>query len=146
MQEIMFPISCDDDTLTKDHALSRWGDLMVEGSHKIGRFMDCGTFYKQQMEDAGFENVREVIYKWPMNSWPKDPKFKTLGVWSLQNMLDGVHAFSVALFTRALGWSAEEVEVFLADVRKDITNKRVHSYWPLYVSSCKFPFNTDSRF
>src|SRR5437763_1038564 len=57
MQEIMFPVSCDDGTLTKDHALSKWSDLMVEASHKIGRFMDCGSFYKQQMKDAGFENV-----------------------------------------------------------------------------------------
>src|SRR5436305_14508095 len=133
MQEVLLPVASDDGTLTKDHALSKWSNLMIEASHKFGRFMDCGTFYKQQIKDAGFENVREVMYKWPMNQWPKDRKFKTLGTWSLQNMLDGLHAFSIALFTRALGWSAEEVEVFLVDVRNDVLNKRIHSYWPMYV-------------
>lgn len=38
---------------------------------------------------------------------------------------------SVALFTRALNWSTEELEVFLADVRKDIKNSKIHSYWPM---------------
>jgi hypothetical protein len=131
MQDIMFPVSSDDNTLTKDHALRKWSDLMVEASHKTGRFMDAASLYKEQLKDAGFENIREVVYKWPMNSWPRDPKYKTLGVWSMQNMLDGVQGFTIALLTRALGWSAQEVEVLLADVRKDIVNRNVHSYWPL---------------
>jgi hypothetical protein len=35
------------------------------------------------------------------------------------------------LFTRCLGWSREEVEVFLADVRKEAKDKRIHSYYHL---------------
>jgi hypothetical protein len=28
---------------------------------------------------AGFENVVEVVWKWPTNRWPKDRKMKELG-------------------------------------------------------------------
>jgi hypothetical protein len=39
----------------------------------------------------------------------------------------------MALFTRALGWTAEEVEVFLVGVRNDMKNPSVHGWWPIYV-------------
>ena len=42
---------------------------------------------------------------------------------------DGLEAFSVAPFTRALGWSMEEVQLFLIDVRKDCADKDIHSVY-----------------
>jgi hypothetical protein len=40
------------------------------------------------------------------------------------------------MFTRpkaqgGLGWSVEELEVLLAQVRKDLKNTKIHSYWPV---------------
>lgn len=46
-------------------------------------------------------------------------------------MSGGLQAFSLALFTRVLNWSAEEVEVFIANVRKDLRNRSYHAYWPM---------------
>jgi hypothetical protein len=31
------------------------------------------------MERAGFTDVVQTVYKWPMNRWPKDRKYKELG-------------------------------------------------------------------
>jgi hypothetical protein len=31
-----------------------------------------------------------------------------------------------------LGWSKEETEVFLAAVRKDFNDTRIHAYWEMY--------------
>ncbi len=31
------------------------------------------------MEEVGFVDVVETVYKWPQNRWPKDKKFKELG-------------------------------------------------------------------
>lgn len=120
---------------------------------------------KLQLQDAGFINVVETRYKWPQNSWPKDPKFKEIGIlnfyficlffgfinarlgltvecrrtitdkaigmWTLENFTSGLSAFSMAFFTRVLGWSKEEVEVFLVDVRREMNNRKVHAYWPV---------------
>ena len=45
----------------------------------------------------------------------------------------GLEAMSLALMTRGLGWSREEVLVFAALVRKDIADTNIHAYWPLSV-------------
>jgi hypothetical protein len=87
--------------------------------------------YKDILAERGFSNVKEDIYKWPSNTWPRDPKFKEIGMWTLANIDAGVEGISMALLTRGLGWTMEEVQVFLVDVRKDMRNKSIHSYWPL---------------
>lgn len=68
-----------------------------------------------------------------MNRWPKDPKFKELGMWNCENMLTGLSGFSMALFTRVLGWSAEEVEINVVDVRKQMKDTKIHAKWPMQV-------------
>ena len=55
------------------------------------------------------------------------------GLWAHENISAGLQGLSLALFTRGLGWSTESLEVFLADVRKDMRNPRIHSYWPMCV-------------
>lgn len=45
-----------------------------------GRPINSSKFYKSQLETAGFSNVVEVIYMWPQNRYPKDAKFKELGM------------------------------------------------------------------
>jgi hypothetical protein len=52
-------------------------------------------------------------------------------MWEMTNLLEGIEGFSVALFTKILGWSRAELEVFLAQVRKDVQNRRIHAYWRL---------------
>jgi hypothetical protein len=37
----------------------------------------------------------------------------------------------MAIFTRFQGWSREEVEVFVVDVRKEMKDTRIHIYWPM---------------
>lgn len=32
------------------------------------------------MEEAGFVDIVEYIYKWPMNKWPANKKIKELGI------------------------------------------------------------------
>lgn len=54
-----------------------------------------------------------------------------LGMWALENIGNGLSGLSMALFTRGLGWSADELEVFLVDVRKDLKDRHIHSYWPM---------------
>jgi len=132
MQDFCAPGYCDDGTCPKDSALSRWQENLVEASVKLGRPLNTPPKYKQWMEEIGLVNVQEVVHKWPSNSWPKEPKYKTLGAWQMVNVLNGMHGFTAALFTRVLGWSMEEVDVLLADVKKDMLNTAMHAYWNIY--------------
>jgi hypothetical protein len=46
-------------------------------------------------------------------------------------MDEGLGSLSMMLFTRALKWTPQEVELFLTDVRKDVKDSRIHSYYHL---------------
>ncbi|OBS25028.1 hypothetical protein FPOA_05564 [Fusarium poae] len=129
----ILPPTSDDGTMSPDTALHKWSNLLLESTEKIGRPFGGTAFYKSQMEEAGFKNVTLRVYKWPQNRWPKDKKYKELGSWTLENISSGLEAISNALFTRVLGWSKPELDVFLANVRKDIKNTSIHAYWPVYV-------------
>ncbi|KAH6871066.1 hypothetical protein B0T10DRAFT_568536 [Thelonectria olida] len=37
----------------------------------------------------------------------------------------------LAPFTGALGWTQEEVTVFLVNLRKELTDPKIHAYWPI---------------
>jgi hypothetical protein len=53
--------------------------LLLEASEKLGASLNSGRQYKQQMIDAGFEDVVQVEFKWPISSWPRDAKYKEVG-------------------------------------------------------------------
>lgn len=77
--DIYLDFKSDDDTVPPDSAAKKWADYMLEAAAIFGCPLDSPKFYKQQLTDAGFVNVKETIYKWPSNPWPRDKKFKEMG-------------------------------------------------------------------
>lgn len=75
----MNPVTSDDGTLPADCSLVKWNALLLEASLKLGARLDCASEHKERMIEAGFKNVVQVDFKWPINGWPKDPKYKNLG-------------------------------------------------------------------
>ncbi|KAK2674383.1 hypothetical protein RAB80_009367 [Fusarium oxysporum f. sp. vasinfectum] len=134
IQDIQLPVFCDDGTLDpKTSPLMKWQKCLIEGSRRLGRPLGESDKYKAIVKKVGFHNVVETIYKWPTNSWPKDPKLKELGKWNLINFESGLEGVSLALFTRMLGWSKDEVLSLCADVRNELRDPKVHGYWKIYV-------------
>lgn len=131
--DICVPHRSDDGTLSPDSATYKWGTFCIESAQNLGRSISSANLYKEQMIAAGFENVVEVVWKWPTNRWPKDRKMKELGMWYQENITRSLYGLSVALFTRGLGWTLEELEVFLVDVRKDMSDTKIHAWAPIYV-------------
>src|SRR5436190_1445858 len=129
MQDFCAPALSDDGSYSKESALWKWQENLTEASVKLGRPLNTPPNYKKWMEEIGLINVEEVVYKWPTNTWPKDQHYKVLGAWQHTNVMEGLQGFTMALFTRVLGWSKEEVEVFLTEVRNDMRNKAIHAYW-----------------
>ncbi|GJN72255.1 hypothetical protein PLICBS_006327 [Purpureocillium lilacinum] len=137
--DVHLQLQSDDKTIPTDCAMAQWGDLMLEAAAKLNRPLDSMTFYRQQLADIGFTNVTEHVFKWPTNSWPRDSRHKELGMWTFENLGNGLSGLSMALFTRALGWSPAELEVFLAGVRKQMRDRSIHGYWPIYVVYAQKP-------
>jgi hypothetical protein len=126
MQDADFPMKSIDDTLSGT-ALWEWNMCIVDGAARAGRPWTRTKQYKSLMEEIGFVDVKEEILPWPVNTWPRDPHLKQIGLWFQHDLLEGLNS-TKAILTRGLGWSNEKVEEFLVDVRKDINNKKVHAY------------------
>ncbi|KAF2748530.1 S-adenosyl-L-methionine-dependent methyltransferase [Sporormia fimetaria CBS 119925] len=102
--------------------------------------MSCGeeehtgmTFYTVErmrgyMEDAGFTNIVEKKFIWPIGPWPKDPHLKEMGRWGERNWTDGIENWVLALYTRFLGWKYTEVQSFITEFRKVIKDRKNHYY------------------
>lgn len=80
------------------------------------------------MEEIGFVDVEERRFAWPLNTWPKAKKDKLVATWMQEDLLTGLQGLSMGLLTRGLGWSTQEVESLLVDVRKDVKNRNIHAY------------------
>ena len=115
---------------SKDNAvnLKDWEVQINEASRRFGRDLRKANVLKQYMEDAGFADVQEQIYKVPIGMWAKGSKFKELGKYALAQFLGSVEPFSLALFTRVLGYTVEETQVMVAKVKSDLVDPQLHSY------------------
>jgi SAM-dependent methyltransferase len=125
------PPKCDDDTIPVDSDYAQWIKYWTEALSKSGRDPYLAERYESKMRDAGFTNISTTKYKVPQNDWPADKSLKILGHWNEANIQRGLEGLSRQLFLKVLGWGKDELDVFLARVRHDIRNRRIHAYWPL---------------
>ena len=51
---------------------------------------------------------------------------REIGALNMMQLLDGLEAFSLGLFTVAFKWSPEQIQLLLKDVRQDAKKKSVH--------------------
>jgi hypothetical protein len=52
-------------------------------------------------------------------------------MWYHENVTRSLYGLSVALFTRGLGWTLAELELFLVDVRKEMSDTKIHAWVPM---------------
>lgn len=57
---------------------------------------------------------------------------KELGRYEQAIMMEATESYSLALFTRILGWSNDEVRAFNKKVLKELTDRSLHLYWKFY--------------
>ncbi|KAF4782506.1 TAM domain methyltransferase [Colletotrichum scovillei] len=122
----------DDDTFPKDCALAEYVQLLQSGAEAAGcSYVDIPSL-AGLMTEVGFVDVSIQMYKWPINGWPKEDRYKKLGLWTQENFSSALQGLCMALFTRVLGWSRARVEGFLINVRHDVRNRDFHAYFRIY--------------
>lgn len=129
-QAIVGLLGSDDDSIPEDSYLRKFSGMMETASSKFGASLTDPMKWKGWLEERGYQNVTEKVFKLPFNPWPKEPRMKILGAWEMENLLNGLDAMVTRMFQKGLGWSDAEVTVFLAFLRKEIKNPRMHGYWP----------------
>lgn len=128
MQELNPRFESDDGSLKKDSMLSLWSQIIVEACEKYNRPLPFHNDYVEWFEKAGFVDVKQVILKGPSNPWPKDKHLKEVGKYQCVAHIEGLEGVSLALFTRAMKWKAEEVKVLMAKMRPELKSRSIHSY------------------
>ncbi len=108
-------------------ALYKWNEYVLQGAEASGRSWTNVKHYKRWMEDAGFEDVEERRFYWPLSSWAKGQYYKTISAYFQEDIHGGVEAISFRVLSR-LGWSAEKIKEFLDEVRKDVRDTSIHAY------------------
>lgn len=131
-QEFDLNFKSDDGTLKPDSAIIRWQNLWENAAATVGMTGRCNAHkMADDMRDAGFINVVVQEIKAPIGPWPKDKRLREAGVYGLVGMIDGLTGLSLRVFTQILGWSLNEMEALLMQVRAEWRRKSIHSYFPM---------------
>jgi hypothetical protein len=80
----------------------------------------------------------------PTSPWAKDPRLRLVGAFEQENLTTNLEGISMRIFEKGLGWSPETASVFLAGVRRDIKDRRSHTYYPFYVVYAQKPLRPAS--
>jgi hypothetical protein len=112
---------------------------MMEAGKRSGFLLDTCGQAADMMADAGFVEIARVPFKWPINQWPRDRRYKKIGQWTEYNFVYGLEAMTLALFTGFMGWTKEQVLEFVARVRQDWRNVKRRGYFDLYITYGRKP-------
>ncbi|KAI8648859.1 hypothetical protein NCS56_01501900 [Fusarium sp. Ph1] len=122
----------DDGTAEKAEKSQSWLKVLLEGSTKFGKSLEGAVNWKDKMEKAGFVEVRQEVRKMPIGAWPKDPNLKEIGKYQGIQQIQAVESYTPRIFSTVMGWKEEELQVYMAEVRKDLTDPSIHLYVPIY--------------
>lgn len=98
------------------------------------------------IEKAGFINIHERTFKFPLGDWPRHPVYKEAGARSLMHFKEGLQGWVMWVFTSMIPnfsflvsancgiefgapqpWSEEQVTVYVAKMREEL-DKNYHIY------------------
>ncbi|KAI2632200.1 S-adenosyl-L-methionine-dependent methyltransferase [Hypoxylon sp. NC1633] len=146
IQDLKCVVTSDDGTIVENDPCAIYAKTLVGA---LARFdidlVACVENYPRWMREAGFINVREVVLNTPIGTWPKDPHLARVGLYTRNMIYDGLHGFSIRPFTHGLGWTPEQVEVFLVDIRKALLTSTAHISLPFHSVYAQKPLEPRKR-
>jgi hypothetical protein len=93
----------EDGSLPADSILFQWNTIGVDWARATGKTFFVANAVKEQIENAGFVDVVEQIFKLPLGPWSSDERFKNIGRFFLQFWREGMEGWVMAIATRHLG-------------------------------------------
>jgi SAM-dependent methyltransferase len=111
----------------RDNWITKWHKIMMGTcEEKTGASASPGPLLKNLIRTAGFEEVKEKIFKVPVGTWPKDKKLKEVGQFYRVALEEGLDAISLRILTHFLRYSLDEATILNAKFRAEI--KEVNFY------------------
>ncbi|KAJ5656619.1 hypothetical protein N7507_008569 [Penicillium longicatenatum] len=129
VQEFETAVSSDDDSHLLAPTMVEWVEKVNDAARLFGKPMKIASQIHSWMENGGFVNVTDDIYKCPVGGWAKDRQLKEIGRLGKVLVLKVVEPYSLALFTRVLGYTYQEAQSYLEKVRAEMMNSKCHLYF-----------------
>ena len=129
--ELDVRVMSDDASLSPDSLLAGWGPNFLGCAERAGRSLATQSTMKAAIERVGFVNVQDDLFKCPIGHWPKNPKMKEAGRINFEHWSSGLDGWAMWLLTKYGApepWSADEVRVYVAKVREELRDPKLHIY------------------
>ncbi|KAL2154962.1 hypothetical protein VTH82DRAFT_3638 [Thermothelomyces myriococcoides] len=138
--EIDWTPRCDDDSLPRNGSLVEWATKLLDAMDYFKRPMrfDSNTV-KQQLANAGFDDIKEEVIQLPVNSWPSDIQGKTVGRWFNVGIRQALQPLSLAPLYRSGRSTLEDVQILAGKTRAEVYSNSVHAYCTLHIFTARKP-------
>jgi len=129
VKQLDYNLRCDDGSLdpAKPSALRDYIKFMDDGLTAYGFDLHAIAAIPALMRDAGFQDVRVRRHKCPIGTWARDMRLRMCGMFMRTAILDGLRGMSRRPLT-ALGWTPTQIEMFLIEVRRSLSDQETHAY------------------
>jgi hypothetical protein len=117
----------------------RWGQVVTKvGALKNGYNGYAATKHADRLREAGFANISEQSYIWPMGAWQSTEQQKQLGEITLENFSKNLNLVGAKVIAHESAMSAEEAQSLVAEVQEDLKHdlESKRSYMSIYVPRC----------
>ncbi|KAJ5102056.1 hypothetical protein NUU61_004278 [Penicillium alfredii] len=127
-QEFEIWVLSDDGTHQQAGIIMDWQDRLNQASKQFGKPVNVAPSLSQWMQAEGFVNIADDIYKCPVGGWAKNRRLKEIGRVGKVTILEVVEPYTLALFTRVLGFSYQDAQEYMDKVRAELVSSSFHLY------------------
>lgn len=124
-------LESDDDSIPKDSMAATWGETTFGCAERSGRRIDTLNTMRDSIERAGFVDIHEKLYKWPIGAWARDKQLKEAGSLNYRMWSAGLEGWGMWLLTKfgaPTPWPPEQVQAYVGKIRTELKSPHVHAY------------------
>ncbi|KAK0714028.1 hypothetical protein B0T26DRAFT_719328 [Lasiosphaeria miniovina] len=134
-------IDSDDGSVAPGSPMNEWGKVFHAAGKKFGRSFRVyeDELQRKGMEEAGFVDIEAWDFKCPLIPWPADPKLKEIGAFSRLALEQDVEGYVLFVWSQVMGWSPQQIHVYIAHLRKQLRDPHVHAFFRMRVVYGKKP-------
>jgi hypothetical protein len=100
---------------------------MIEVGQQMGADLRAPISWHEQLKAVGFTDIHVKWFNWPIGPWAKHEKNKILGRLVYKDFYEGLSSVG-PIFMKVLGWSAQEMEGLVAQIKNEFEEQKVHLY------------------
>ncbi|RSL87659.1 hypothetical protein CEP52_015466 [Fusarium oligoseptatum] len=83
---------------------------------------------RKALEKVGFINIQEFDFKNPIGGWSSDPIEKEMGPYTKYGLETDTEGF-VLFMAHTLGWSRDEIQLYIDQFRRELRSEKHHGYF-----------------